>query len=192
MTAIGAIGARKALFVRTRCTTVDEFVETFRVFCDGTTLFVPTAMGRTVGIEMPFSFQLADGSPVLSGVGVVLDVFATDRNAFQRPGLRLKLSRVTDESVAVHARLQPAPRTEFARAKSKGGSSRVTPADGTPQLTIEDLVLFDKTAPISLFGQDGSRPLADVSFPTPPGIPEVATPEPKPEPEPEPEPQAEP
>lgn len=98
----------KALCVATRCTSVDQFVETFQRFCDESSFFVATLTTRPVGLETPFAIQLADRTPVLRGICVVLDAWATADNKFKRPGIRLGIKRLTPDSTATYARLREA------------------------------------------------------------------------------------
>ena len=80
----------RALCVATRCTTVEQFVATFHRFCgDDETFFVATMTSRPIGLETPFSIQLADKQPVLRGLCIVLDAWATPENRYRRPGIRL-------------------------------------------------------------------------------------------------------
>jgi hypothetical protein len=97
---------QKALCVATRCTTAEQFIETFHRFCDEQSFFVATMNMRTVGLETPFSIQLADKTPVLRGLCVVLDAWPTAANSYKRPGIRLGIRRLTPESEAVFYQLQ--------------------------------------------------------------------------------------
>src|ERR1041385_2150475 len=73
----------KALCVATRCTSVEQFVATFHRFCgDDQTFFVATMTSRPIGLETPFSIQLADKQPVLRGMCVVLDAWPTPENRY--------------------------------------------------------------------------------------------------------------
>jgi hypothetical protein len=98
----------KALCVATRCTSADQFVSMFHRFSDETSFFVATMNQRAVGLETPFSIQLADRSPVLRGTCVVLAAWPTSDNPFKRPGVRLGIRRLTPESEPVFARLREA------------------------------------------------------------------------------------
>jgi hypothetical protein len=97
---------QKALCVATRCTTAQQFIETFHRFCDEQSFFVATMNMRAVGLETPFSIQLQDKSPVLRGLCVVLDAWPTPANPYKRPGIRLGIRRLTPESEAVFYQLQ--------------------------------------------------------------------------------------
>jgi hypothetical protein len=97
---------QKALCVATRCTTAEQFVETFHRYCDEQSFFVATMNMRPVGLETPFSIQLADKTPVLRGLCVVLAAYTTAANPYKRPGVRLGIRRLTPESEAVFYQLQ--------------------------------------------------------------------------------------
>src|SRR5688572_24345900 len=93
----GEPSKQKALCVATRCTTAQQFIETFHRFCDEQSFFVATMNMRPVGLETPFSIQLADKTPVLRGLCVVLAAWTTPSNQYKRPGIRLGIRRLTPE-----------------------------------------------------------------------------------------------
>ncbi len=97
---------QKALCVATRCNTAAQFIETFHRFCDEQSFFVATMNMRPVGLETPFSIQLADKTPVLRGLCVVLAAWTTPANPYKRPGIRLGIRRLTPESEDVFYQLQ--------------------------------------------------------------------------------------
>ncbi len=98
----------KALVVATRCSNVEQFVSTFFRFCDDSTFFVATLASRPVGLETAFSIQLEDKTPVLRGLCSVVEAWSTPANRFGRPGVRLAVKRLTNESLAVFKLLQVA------------------------------------------------------------------------------------
>ena len=98
----------KALCVATRCTSSEQFVSMFHRFSDETSFFVATLNQRPVGLETPFSIQLADHRPVLQGTCVVLAAWPTPDNPFKRPGMRLGIRRLTPASQSVFELLQQA------------------------------------------------------------------------------------
>src|SRR3954464_3173204 len=102
---------QKALCVATRCGTVDQFVATFHRFCDDSSFFVATMASRPVGLETAFSIQLEDKTPVLRGLCVVVEAWATPANRFGRPGVRLAVKRLTNDSMEVFKQLQVARKT---------------------------------------------------------------------------------
>jgi hypothetical protein len=90
---------------------VDQFVATFHRFCgDDQTFFVATMTSRPIWRETAFSIQLVDKQPVLRGLCVVLDTWATPENRYKRPGIRLGIKRLTPESQIVFDRLTAASR----------------------------------------------------------------------------------
>lgn len=95
----------KGLRIATRCTTLDQFVAAFHRFCDAQTVFISTLNPRSVGLETAFSIDLADHTPALRGVGVVLEAWTTPQNPFGRPGLRLGIRRLTADSEPIYDRL---------------------------------------------------------------------------------------
>ena len=100
----------KALCVATRCADVEQFVATYHKFCDDTSFFVATHNSRPIGLETAFSIQLADSTPVLRGLCVVVEAWTTSSNPFNRPGIRLGIRRLTADSVDVFTRLVRAAR----------------------------------------------------------------------------------
>ena len=91
----------KGLRIATRYATIADLVAKMHRYYDGSSLFVATRAAQTVGTELPFSVQLADGSDALRGRCVVLDAWATPDNKFGKPGLRLGLKEMTPESQGV-------------------------------------------------------------------------------------------
>src|SRR3954462_8921629 len=114
----------RALCVATRCTSVEQFVATFPRFCgDDETFFVATMTSRPIGLETPFAIQLADRQPVLRGLCIVLDAWATPENRYKRPGIRLGIKRLTADSQIVFDRLRAA-------SKAPGSVAEATPPRG--------------------------------------------------------------
>ncbi len=95
----------KGLRIATRCLTIDQFVATFHRFCDASTVFISTLTPRTVGIETAFSIELADHTPALRGIGIVLESWASPQNSFGRPGLKLGIKKLATESEPIFDRL---------------------------------------------------------------------------------------
>lgn len=127
----------RALCVATRCTSVDQFVATFHRFCgDDQTFFVATVTSRPIGLETAFSIQLVDKQPVLRGLCVVLDAWATPENRYKRPGIRLGIKRLTPESQIVFDRLTAASRATgaIADATPPPGPLPVAPPPPAPVL----------------------------------------------------------
>jgi WAS/WASL-interacting protein len=95
----------KGLRIATQCTSVDQFITLFNRFCDAKSFFVSTMAMRPVGLETAFSVDLEDGTPVLRGLGVVLDAWTTKDNPYGRPGVRLGVRRLTTDSAKVFEQL---------------------------------------------------------------------------------------
>jgi len=91
--------------IATRCTSVEQFIQMFHRFVDEDSFFVSTHNTRPPGLETSFSVQLADGTPVLRGLCVVLQVWANANNPFKTPGVRLGIKRLTANSMPVFERL---------------------------------------------------------------------------------------
>ena len=97
----------KGLRVTTQCRDVDQFVRAFHRYCESSSVFISHAR-RSVGEVIAFSFDLADGSPALSGLGAVIEQFATADNRFGRAGILVALHRLTRTSKRVFADLSAA------------------------------------------------------------------------------------
>lgn len=95
----------KGLRIATRCTTMDQFVAAFHRFVDAQTVFISTLNPRSVGLETAFSIDLADNTPALRGIGVVIESWTTPHNPYGRPGLQLGIRRLTVDSEPVFDRL---------------------------------------------------------------------------------------
>ncbi|MCX5741139.1 MAG: hypothetical protein NT062_01430, partial [Proteobacteria bacterium] len=135
----------KAMRIATRCATIDEFVAGFHAFCDDATCFIPTLGMRPLGLETAFSIQLADGAPVLRGMCVVLDAWATADNPYKRPGLRVGLQRLTPDSSAIIERLKIARREAYAQLD---GIGRIATGTEPPRLPTGPIPPRPATSPI--------------------------------------------
>ncbi len=98
-------GKQKGMCIATRCTSVDHFVEMFHRYVDEDSFFVSTNNTRPPGLETSFSVQLADGTPVLRGICVVLQAWTNATSPFKTPGVRLGIKRLTASSMPVFERL---------------------------------------------------------------------------------------
>lgn len=103
---------------------MDQFVAAFHRFCDAQTVFISTLNPRSVGLETAFSIDLADHTPALRGVGVVLQSWATPQNPYGRPGLQLGVRRLTADSEPVFDRLLFA---REATAATPTGTAKIMP-----------------------------------------------------------------
>lgn len=137
----------KGMCIATRCTSVEQFIQMFHRFVDEESFFVSTLNTRPPGLETSFSVQLANGTPVLRGLCVVLQAWTTPANPFKTPGVRLGIKRLTANSMAVFEQLlvtrsakqppvTPAPRPLATVVVAKPGTPK--PIEKSP---------FTETAP---------------------------------------------
>ncbi len=96
--------ARMLRFV-SRCASVDELVETFANLIDETTLFICTKNVFDVGLRRRFSVTLRNGTPVLRGEAEVQESPARLSGPSSPIGIRLKLLKLTPDSLQLRERL---------------------------------------------------------------------------------------
>ncbi len=178
----------KALCVATRCTTTEQFVATFHRFCDEKSFFVATLNSRPVGLETPFAIQLANRTPVLRGLCVVLAAWTTPDNVYKRPGIRLGIKRLTPESEIVFEMLQEARTAGPIDAAAAEGDATVSEAP--VPIALPAVSTAPKPAPLPL--RVPMVPIRSIAVPvkaTPVELPNEAidTPSPLPSPSPQPE-----
>jgi hypothetical protein len=125
--------------VQTKFRTEEEFITGFRRFCTDSTCFVPTTTPRTVGIETGFSIRLADGTPMLRGLCVVLDSWESAENPYRRPGVRLGVRTLTRETKPIFDRLREA---RFAVGSSPDIVAQTALAEELARPTVEMPPLF--------------------------------------------------
>jgi hypothetical protein len=105
----------------------DEFVKTYCYYCEDEAVFAPTEKVITPNSECAFSLELTDGTPMLRGLGVVLDCWTNDDNRFGRRGVYIGFSQLTTSSEAIHARLLALRRLE------EEENTEVTQIPGAPR-----------------------------------------------------------
>ena len=96
--------ARMLRFV-SRCATVDDLIETFANLIDETTLFICTKNVFDVGLRRRFSVTLRNGTPVLRGEAEVQESPARLSGPTSPIGIRLKLLKLTPDSLQLRERL---------------------------------------------------------------------------------------
>ncbi len=130
----------RALRIVSKCSSVDEFVSIFRRFCDEKSLFIVTKRPKSLGAKPQFTITLADGKPMLKGVGTVVESYPDRHNSFGRPGMKLRFEELDPSSQEILRRLNqarkskkntPPPLPRHMRPKSEG--EPVPPA--SPALT---------------------------------------------------------
>ncbi|HVK74845.1 MAG TPA: hypothetical protein VM734_16060, partial [Kofleriaceae bacterium] len=100
----------KVLRVATRCSSLEQFVETFSRSYDQRTLFIASMTTRPPGSQGPFVMLLADGTRALRGTCEVIEAWTTPSGPFRRPGVRIKLLQLDADSEEVVVRLRRARR----------------------------------------------------------------------------------
>ncbi len=101
----------------TKFTTVEDFVQSFSRFCADASCFIPGAQAKRAGIETAFSIRLADGTPMLRGVCVVLESWDTAQNPYGRAGALLGIRTLTPESKLMSIELRRAHHRREDRAR---------------------------------------------------------------------------
>ncbi len=147
----------KGLRIATRCGSLDQFIAAFHRACDAHSFFVPSLASRPVGLETAFSVDLANGTPVLRGRGVVMSSWTTSANPFKRPGVQIGVRRLTRDSERVFEQLLIAravaedgerktvempPLFAPPREARTPGSAIVLPANPLAALTDDNLDAF--------------------------------------------------
>ena len=79
----------RGIRVRTDYTTEADFIAAFHDLCEDTMIFAPTEKMKPVGADCAFSLELADGTPMVRGLGVIKNVWATADSPFARPGIHI-------------------------------------------------------------------------------------------------------
>jgi hypothetical protein len=182
---MGTISAMVMQIV-TKFTTADEFVVSFARFCSESSCFIPSAIAKQTGIETGFSIRLADGTQMLRGSCVVLESFETGDNPFKRPGVQLRIRKLTPESKALFYRLRVgSDRVELPDEQLDDHTKATVQMEplirdegGIPEL----LDIEDSTTPVPLPAEQLARlvsraPRGDITVPTPGVAIELAEPE---------------
>lgn len=98
-------GKSRMLRFVSRCATVDELVETFANLIDETSLFICTKNVFDVGLRRRFSVTLRNGTPVFRGEAEVQESPARLSGPTSPIGIRLKLLKLTPDSLTLRERL---------------------------------------------------------------------------------------
>lgn len=108
----------------------------FRRFCNPTSCFIPSLSTRPVGMETAFSIRLADQTPVMRGIGVVLDAWSDGNNQFGRPGILLGIKRLAADSLETFQRLVT-PRSTRGSARDTIPQPQGSPTDKIPVQPVQ-------------------------------------------------------
>jgi hypothetical protein len=98
-------GKTRMLRFVSRCSTVDELVDTFANLIDESTLFICTKNVFDVGLRRRFSVTLRNGTPVFRGEAEVQESPARLSGPTSPIGIRLRLLKLTPDSLALRERL---------------------------------------------------------------------------------------
>jgi hypothetical protein len=171
--------------VVTRCATPEAFITAFHRFCTVSTCFIPSTTMRTTGIETGFSIRLADGTPMLRGLCVIRESWATADNPYLRPGVLIGIRQFTAESKPVFERLLLAAEDHTRETVQMAplfpdptpGSALVLPANPLAELDDKALAAFVNCSVYEDEDQDTTRPIAvptaPMLVPLPPILPET-------------------
>src|SRR5688572_21290551 len=117
----------------TPCTTPDDFAARFARHLDAASIFVLTRRVVRMGLERPFVFQLADGTPVLEGRARVADVLV-GQGTGRRRGMVLEFLEMSEASRALHRAMVEA------RDAARAASDAETPGRALANLMLPPLV----------------------------------------------------
>ena len=106
----------KGLRVRTACATVDEFVAMYRDDCDEASVFTATEKMIPADAPCAFSIELADGEPMLRGLGIAIASWPTTDGPFGRAGVHISIDQLTSGTQPIFQRLLDA-RSPHARRR---------------------------------------------------------------------------
>ncbi len=82
--------AKRVVRIVSKCSSEDEFASLFSRFVDQESIFIVTKTPKPIGAKSQFFITLADGAPVLSGRGEVIEAVKDKSGKFKRPGMRIK------------------------------------------------------------------------------------------------------
>lgn len=142
-----------AMRVSTPWRDAGEFVAAFCRYCSEDECFVPTRAPRKPGVETAFSIRLADGTPMLRGLCVVLDCWTDAESPFGRAGVNLGIRKLSPHSADVLRRV----------LEAKAVADRTTPIDTTPTVEMPPLFAELYEAPCEL--DEAEDDTADLTVP---------------------------
>lgn len=117
----------RGIRVRTTHRTEAEFITAFIDLCDDGSVFAPTEKMKPIGVDCAFSLELADGTAMVRGLGVIRNAWPTDDSPFGRPGIHITIDQLTTGTEPIFAKLLEA-------RKATAHKPRARPAPSTHQL----------------------------------------------------------
>lgn len=103
----------KGIRLRTSFVSEAEFVAAFHELADEGSIFVPTDKLYTASTNCYFSIELADETPLLRGLGTVIESWSSPLNPFEQPGIHVHITQLTAQSEPVFERLLAARPAEL-------------------------------------------------------------------------------
>jgi uncharacterized protein (TIGR02266 family) len=173
------------LRIKLRYPDVDTFVGKFATNVSRGGMFIASRKPKPVGTSLKFELQLADGSPVIAGKGVVKWVREFDENNPRQPhGMGIEFAQLRDDSEAALARV-------IELRRERGLDEQSIPHELAPKRA--------KRKTKSPSGKKKKRskrktksPEQTAAPPPPPNPDPVPGPDPDPDPDPAPDPEADP
>ena len=142
------------LRIRFKTTSLDEFINRYGTDVSPGGIFIRTKQPVEVGTSLQFDFTLADGSPLLAGLGTVAWVRESDpARANNVPGMGLRFDKLSLESQHTHQAI-------LAEKARKEGKSLSTPY---PPTTFVAPATRPSPAP------EGARPVVETAAKPEPG-----------------------
>jgi hypothetical protein len=117
----------RGIRVRTDLGSEADFVAAFHELCDETTIFAPTEKMKPVGAACAFSLELADGTPMVRGLGTIRNAWPMTDSPFGRPGIHIEIDQLTTSTEPIFNRLLEARTASLAKPRTR-------PAPSTHQL----------------------------------------------------------
>jgi molecular chaperone DnaK len=147
------------LRIKFKSASLDEFIDRYGVDVSPGGIFIRTKQPVEVGTTLQFDFTLADGSPLLSGLGTVAWVRESDpARANNVPGMGLRFDKLVPESQHTHQMIlseksrkegkslsTPYPPTSFVAP-----ASRPSPAPDASRTAAEIAAKMEGAGPVNL------------------------------------------
>jgi hypothetical protein len=92
---------KRMLRIASGCATREAFVSVFKRFCDRESIFIATRTPKPAGADLQFSITLADGAPLISGVGSVLESWTDETSPYGRAGMKIRFDGLTPSGQAL-------------------------------------------------------------------------------------------
>ena len=152
------------LRIKFKSASLDEFINRYGVDVSPGGIFIRTKQPVDVGTSLQFDFTLADGSPLLAGLGTVAWVRESDpARANNVPGMGLRFDKLTPESQHTHqlilseksrkegkALSTPYPPTSFVSPGSVSPAPKLSPSPDAMRTATEIAAKMEAAGPVNL------------------------------------------